>query len=176
LERDDSMVHDAFMGQFKSVVSCSSINCERVSTTFDPFVYLSVEVPPSKKRVCGHLVSLDGTVIPIDTRVPENTTFAELVLLVANSNSNSNSNDFACADIWNGKLFRLFPLDDGCTDMAHTDNLVIFEVSERSERAFRKTIIRATTKLALFFNSLARLPPPCSIKNAHYLDPLGAAG
>tara|TARA_B110000305_G_scaffold13472_1_gene12676 strand:- start:242 stop:628 length:387 start_codon:yes stop_codon:yes gene_type:complete len=42
-------------------------------------------------------------------------------------------------------------------------------VSERSERALRRTRKRATTKLTLFlFNSFVSLhsPPPCSIKNA----------
>jgi len=52
-------------------------------------------------------------------------------------------------------------------------------VSERSDRALRKTSIRAHTKLHYstqlhLFGSLARLPP-CSIKNAPRLASLGGA-
>ena len=38
------------MGQVKSRVQCCEENCGRVSTTFDPFMYLSVPIPGSSER------------------------------------------------------------------------------------------------------------------------------
>jgi len=50
-------------------------------------------------------------------------------------------------------------------------------VSERSERALRKTSIRATIKLTYFlFHTFGSLPPPCSIKNAPRFAPCSFVG
>lgn len=46
--RNDSVVVDLFQGQFKSKLVCP--RCEKVSITFDPFLYMSVPLP-KKKRV-----------------------------------------------------------------------------------------------------------------------------
>ena len=39
-----------FMGQVKSRVECPIQGCGRVSTTFDPFMYLSVPLPGATER------------------------------------------------------------------------------------------------------------------------------
>lgn len=44
LQRDDSRIVESFMGQVKSRVQCPNTECGRVSTTFDPYMYLSVPV------------------------------------------------------------------------------------------------------------------------------------
>jgi len=45
LKREDSFVQDIFMGQYKSILTCPTAGCDRVSTTFDPFMNLTVDVP-----------------------------------------------------------------------------------------------------------------------------------
>ena len=45
LKREDSRVLENFMGQVKSRLECSVRGCVRVSTTFDPFMYLTVPIP-----------------------------------------------------------------------------------------------------------------------------------
>jgi hypothetical protein len=44
LQREDSFITRTFVGQVKSKVTCPFDGCERVSTTYDPFMYLSVPV------------------------------------------------------------------------------------------------------------------------------------
>lgn len=44
LQREDSFVTRTFVGQVKSKVTCPFVGCGRVSTTYDPFMYLSVPV------------------------------------------------------------------------------------------------------------------------------------
>ena len=44
LQREDSFVTRTFVGQVKSKVTCPIPGCGRVSTTYDPFMYLSVPV------------------------------------------------------------------------------------------------------------------------------------
>lgn len=50
LKREDSRVMENFMGQVKSRVECPVDGCGRVSTTFDPFMYLSVPLPGEQDR------------------------------------------------------------------------------------------------------------------------------
>jgi ubiquitin C-terminal hydrolase len=50
LKRENSRVLENFMGQVKSRVECPRPGCGRVSTTFDPFMYLSVPIPGASDR------------------------------------------------------------------------------------------------------------------------------
>ncbi|KAI9024965.1 hypothetical protein CLU79DRAFT_718102 [Phycomyces nitens] len=45
--RNDSIIVDLFQGQFKSRLVCNE--CDKVSVTFDPFMYLSLPLPIEKK-------------------------------------------------------------------------------------------------------------------------------
>lgn len=67
LKREDSRILESFMGQVKSRVQCCEEDCGRVSTTFDPFMYLSVPIPGSSDR------TLKVTFVPLDPqRRPQN--------------------------------------------------------------------------------------------------------
>lgn len=63
LKREDSRVLENFMGQVKSHVKCCKPECGRVSTTFDPFMFLSVPIPGSEDR------SLRFTFVPLNPSV-----------------------------------------------------------------------------------------------------------
>ena len=60
LRREDSRVLESFMGQVKSRVQCPIAGCGRVSTTFDPFMYLSVPIPGATDR------TMMVTYVPLD--------------------------------------------------------------------------------------------------------------
>ena len=49
-QREDSAVQENFMGLIKSRLVCPKEECGRVSTTFDPCMYLSVPIPGSMDR------------------------------------------------------------------------------------------------------------------------------
>eukprot|EP01136_Pigoraptor_vietnamica_P021063 Opistho-1_new@70791 len=48
LRRNDSIIVDTFQGQFRSTLRCP--DCNKVSVTFDPFMYLSLPLAPKKDR------------------------------------------------------------------------------------------------------------------------------
>lgn len=50
LQREDSRVLENFMGQVKSRLECCQEGCNRISTTFDPFMFLSVPIPGTTER------------------------------------------------------------------------------------------------------------------------------
>ncbi|OAD00670.1 hypothetical protein MUCCIDRAFT_14515, partial [Mucor lusitanicus CBS 277.49] len=54
--RNDSVIVDLFQGQFKSRLICEE--CENVSVTFDPFMYLSLPLPIKKKSKTSIQVTL----------------------------------------------------------------------------------------------------------------------
>ncbi|KAL6062848.1 Ubiquitin carboxyl-terminal hydrolase 15, partial [Balamuthia mandrillaris] len=49
LKRNQSVIVDLFQGQLKSTLICPQ--CNKVSITFDPFMYLSLPMPPENDRV-----------------------------------------------------------------------------------------------------------------------------
>ncbi|XP_052783368.1 uncharacterized protein LOC128219583 [Mya arenaria] len=56
LSRNDSVMVDTFQGQFKSTVICAE--CNQLSVTFEPFMYLSVPIPHAMERqLCVTLIS-----------------------------------------------------------------------------------------------------------------------
>eukprot|EP00956_Cyclotella_meneghiniana_P012651 scaffold18002_cov20-Cyclotella_meneghiniana.AAC.1 len=63
LQRENSKVFDYFMGQIKSKLQCTTTNCHRVSTTFDPSMYLSVPIPGSTDR------EMKVMYVPLDKRL-----------------------------------------------------------------------------------------------------------
>ena len=50
--RNDSFIVDQFQGQFRSELLCPE--CEKVSVTFDPYMYVSVPIP--KRQVDVHVM------------------------------------------------------------------------------------------------------------------------
>jgi len=51
LKRNRSIIVDLFQGQLKSTVMCPEAKCGKVSITFDPFMYISLPMPPESDRL-----------------------------------------------------------------------------------------------------------------------------
>ncbi len=57
LKRNDSIIVDLFHGQYKSNVVCPT--CHRISVTFDPFLFLSLPIPPAIQKANVKLTFVD---------------------------------------------------------------------------------------------------------------------
>ena len=64
LRRNDSVVVDLFQGQYRSTIVCQK--CSRVSVTFDPYMYLSVPLPPPDRPWRIMLVQQDPRELPME--------------------------------------------------------------------------------------------------------------
>ncbi|XP_004345237.1 ubiquitin carboxyl-terminal hydrolase [Capsaspora owczarzaki ATCC 30864] len=73
-QRNDSIIVDLFQGQFKSTLVCPV--CDRVSITFDPFMYLSLPLPEKRYAISVTVVLRDPQRRPIcvKVRVPKDAT------------------------------------------------------------------------------------------------------
>lgn len=87
LSRENSIIVDLFHGQFKSKVTCPE--CQRISITYDPFMYLGLPIPHGQGRVNLKFFPLilekssiykndPHQVIELSMSVNENTTFKEI--------------------------------------------------------------------------------------------------
>ena len=127
LSRDDSAVHDIFMGQLKSVVECC--NCDKVSTTFDPFMYLTVELPPGKKKIKGVYVDLDGNFLPFAETVEDTISYGKLKTLVAVrlGFEGVKREDLQCVDVFSSKVWAIFK-DEQEVEVSDSERIFIYQL------------------------------------------------
>lgn len=145
LKREDSRVLENFMGQVKSRVQCCKQGCGRVSTTFDPFMFLSVPIPGSTERTMRvTFVPLDGyerkkivsvtlnraaTVGKLVTKVAE-----QLMKLGYSANGRPFSLDELCpCDVWSHDVYNWYSMDDEIDKIRETDETVIYQVQPKAD-------------------------------------------
>ncbi|KAI3625110.1 hypothetical protein CBS9595_000471 [Malassezia furfur] len=77
--RNDSMIVDLFQGQYRSTLVCPV--CDKVSIKFDPFMYLTLPIPNTRKwRGRVYVVGRTATpaVTQLDVQLPATATVAQL--------------------------------------------------------------------------------------------------
>ena len=74
--RNDSIIVDLFQAMFKSTLVCPT--CNHISVTFDPFMYLSLPLPESKKSLRVTIVKNDLEFIEASVLMPRNSVVRDL--------------------------------------------------------------------------------------------------
>ena len=143
LQRDDSKVLENFMGQVKSRVQCCEEGCKRVSTTFDPFMYLSVPIPGATDRTMKvSFVPLDPGKRTMNMKVTVGKT-ADINTLLGKMNEQLVKLgirkepvplcDLAPVDIWSHEVYSWYTNDSEVDRIRDTDTTYIFELLPLSE-------------------------------------------
>jgi ubiquitin C-terminal hydrolase len=139
LRRDDSQVIENFMGLVKSRLECPK--CQKISTTFDPFMYLSVPIPGSEIRTLNVLFA------PIDpmqcaalyrVSVPKLGTIGDVIKAVlkarlergqaAPSLENCITGELYAKNIW-----KWMESTQAVDEVQEKDELIIFELNDIEE-------------------------------------------
>ena len=189
LKREDSKVLENFMGQVKSRVQCPKPGCGRVSTTFDPFMYLSVPIPGSMDR---HLKvtykPINGAHRNMTITVSKMATMNAMLKKVAEkinpkNKTKVNENDLLVVDVWNNEVFSWYNPDDEIDKIRDTDTTFIYELrpassfpsidsSQVAEARSNELEIETRTKNRLPFLDLD-CPDVCGLdKNDKWIDVL----
>ncbi|KAF5336704.1 hypothetical protein D9758_015091 [Tetrapyrgos nigripes] len=140
-KRNDSVIVDLFQGQYQSTLICPE--CEKVSITFDPFMYLTLPLPIQKKW--RHSVLY----IPWDNEKPHlripvelpraDCSLRELRVLLGRWMSVDPDN-LLTLEIFNHRFYK--NLDDNvmCSEMSDSDVIVCFELPchSRQSRTYDK--------------------------------------
>lgn len=144
LKREDSQVLDNFMAQLKSRVKCCKPECGRVSTTFDPIMFLSVPIPGSSDK------SIDVTFIPLNPKErPKSLTITvnklasigdmlqNLCERVDAENMTGQGysiaeEDLSVADVWKNEVHAWRCLTDDVGVIRDADETIIYELDALS--------------------------------------------
>jgi ubiquitin carboxyl-terminal hydrolase 4/11 len=143
LKREDSKVLENFMGQVKSRVQCPKPGCGRVSTTFDPFMYLSVPIPGSTDRNLKVTYKpINGAhrnlVLTVSKMASISTMLKKLVENVnASSKTKVDASDLLAADVWNNEVYSVYKADDEIDKIRDNDKTFVYEL--RSISSFSTT-------------------------------------
>lgn len=138
--RNDSVIVDLFQGQYMSTLVCPE--CEKVSITFDPFMYLTLPLPVQKKwRHPIFYVPWDSSKphLKIPVEVSINSSFKEVRSLLGRW-LNVPADNLLTLEIWSHKFYK--NLDDNVlvTDTLDNDKVVCFELPchAQQSRTYKK--------------------------------------
>ncbi|ESK97845.1 ubiquitin carboxyl-terminal hydrolase [Moniliophthora roreri MCA 2997] len=131
--RNDSVIVDLFQGQYQSTLVCPE--CEKVSITFDPFMYLTLPLPVQKKW--RHSIfyipwDLSKPHVKIPVEISRDSTFKDLRALLARWLSTPESivdpDNLLTLEIFSNRFYK--NLDDTIlvSDMGDNDTIVCFEL------------------------------------------------
>lgn len=143
LQRENSKVIENFMGQVKSRLECCREGCNRVSTTFDPFMFLSVPIPGSSEK------TLKVTFVPLDPDRRMRTLSLTLsktatinVLLTKLNEELVNDGiidrpipleDLCAADVWSNEVFGWYQDATEIDRIRDADKTFIYQLRPLSE-------------------------------------------
>ena len=134
LKREDSKVLENFMGQVKSRVQCPKEGCGRVSTTFDPFMYLSVPIPGSTDRNLRVTYKpINGAhrnmVLTVSKMASIGTMLKKLEEKInATRKTKVDANDLLAADVWNNEVYSVYKADDEIDKIRDNDKTFVYEL------------------------------------------------
>ncbi|OMO68655.1 Peptidase C19, ubiquitin carboxyl-terminal hydrolase 2 [Corchorus olitorius] len=135
LARNDSIIVDVCQGQYRSTLVCPA--CQKVSVTFDPFMYLTLPLPSTTMRTMTlTVISSDGSMLPTSftVTVPMVAMLRDLIDTLSVACSLRNDETLLIAEIYRNKIFRL--LDDPSDSLGlirDEDTLVAYRLPKVSE-------------------------------------------
>jgi len=130
LLRNRSVIVDHFQGQYRSELTCP--DCERVSVTFDPYMYLTLQLPEEKTTYCKMtFVFADSTKAPLEVGcvVPKHGSVADVRHSLSEAVGVPASH-MVIADLWDGRVYKWSKDKDKVDNIrASTDDMFAFELA-----------------------------------------------
>lgn len=143
LQRENSRVLESFMGQVKSRVQCCEEGCGRVSTTFDPFMYLSVPIPGSSDRqIKVVFVPLDPDKRPVRltlilSKAGKITDLIskchERLIGLGSDPTVLHTEDMIAVDVWSKEVYKWHQNDDLVENISDNDETFIYQLRPLKE-------------------------------------------
>jgi ubiquitin carboxyl-terminal hydrolase 4/11/15 len=142
LKRHDSIIVDKFQGQYKSRVACPK--CDKVSITFDPFMFLSVPLPTVKtknveitvvysdpdkpNKVFGITAPKLGTVMELKKSIAQKTGLPLQRLLVG--------------EIWKSRVYKFYKNNYLMGDIRGNDDVWCWEIPSLEDEKAQEAVER----------------------------------
>ncbi|KPV74415.1 uncharacterized protein RHOBADRAFT_37429, partial [Rhodotorula graminis WP1] len=128
--RNDSVIVDLFQGQYRSTVVCP--DCDKVSIKFDPFMYVTTNLPVTKKwtgRV--FVIPLDPArgVLCVDVEVPKSGTIKTLKQVIGQV-IDVDPKCLVLSEEWKCKFYKDWTDDENIIDVnTNNDRIIVYEVA-----------------------------------------------
>lgn len=139
LRREDSRVLENFMGQVKSRVQCPTEGCGRVSTTFDPFMYLSVPIPGATDRTIKIIFCpLEGSKHLMNIRLSKTASMSTLQGKVVDmwekiSGKKIATENLLLVDVWHHAFYSIYLPDEDVEKIRDVDMTYAYELQPAAE-------------------------------------------
>ncbi|CUA74745.1 ubiquitin carboxyl-terminal hydrolase 4/11/15 [Rhizoctonia solani] len=166
-KRNDSIIVDLFQGMYKSTLVCPE--CQNISITFDPFMYLTLPLPVTKTwRHIVHWVPWDmrKTPLAVDIEVPKDSSYGYLKKLFGRWFAVDPENLLA-AEVWSHKFYKFYDDHMNLTELAEKDTLVEYELPVPL-----KSIAKPPPLTSGFTFGSKPKPPPKADPTAPFLLPV----
>ncbi|BGP41272.1 hypothetical protein JCM10449v2_005249 [Rhodotorula kratochvilovae] len=128
--RNDSVIVDLFQGQYRSTVVCP--DCDKVSIKFDPFMYVTTNLPVTKKWTGKvFVVPLDAArgILSVELEVPKSGTLKTLKQLVG-ALVDLDPKRLVVAEEWHAKFYKEWHDEEAVTEVnTSNDKLILYEVA-----------------------------------------------
>ncbi|PKI83803.1 ubiquitinyl hydrolase 1 [Malassezia vespertilionis] len=126
--RNDSVIVDLFQGQYRSTLVCPV--CNKVSIKFDPFMYLTLPIPNTRKwRGSVLVVPQHGKIVQVDVQLPATANIAMLRDRVA-SLTHINPARLAIGEVWSHHIYRWLAEYEPVRDIASGDHVYFWETAQ----------------------------------------------
>merc|ERR550534_81336 len=125
--RNDSIIVDLFQGQYRSTLICPA--CQKVSVTFDPFLYLSLPLPPLQSRVTVTCFPRNASAQPVKLSVylNENSRVLHLREEILKQMAGWSNSQVQLMEWHNGAIRRILTDHAHISSLHNLDALVAFE-------------------------------------------------
>ena len=132
--RNDSIIVDLIQGQLKSRVECP--DCNRISVTFDPFMFLSVPLPTEKKYVIKiiNVIYLDLNILPkkFAIKLPSISSISDLNDQIE-IKQKIPKNRLVIAECWNNKIYKIFKNYESIDQLSDNEKIICYEIPTDKE-------------------------------------------
>ncbi|CAB3411040.1 unnamed protein product [Caenorhabditis bovis] len=157
--RNDSIFVDLFHGQLKSHVQCP--RCDKISITFDPFVYLPVPFPKLKKTHNVYFWPLDMQAKPIKITVSYSNegTIADMLSAVGGA-ARVSSRNLRAIEAFGHRINKIFANDEKASDIGPSDVIYVFQIHDEAD-CNEEIVVLYTIQRQLFPNSLRYMCNEC---------------
>ncbi|XVF00085.1 hypothetical protein REPUB_Repub03eG0255200 [Reevesia pubescens] len=135
IARNDSIIVDVCQGQYKSTLVCPV--CNKVSVTFDPFMYLSLPLQFTTTRTMTiTLFTCDGSALPstCTVTVPKQGRYRDLIQALSNACSLKPTEEIKLVEIRNHLIHRF--LDDSFISLStikDDDHLAAYKIQKSAK-------------------------------------------
>ncbi|XP_058105702.1 ubiquitin carboxyl-terminal hydrolase 8-like isoform X1 [Magnolia sinica] len=136
LARNDSIIVDVCQGQYRSTLVCPV--CNKVSVTFDPFMYLSLPLPSTTMRTMTVTIfNTDGNMLPSSytITVPKNGKCRDLIQALSIACSLRTDENLLVAEVYSNRIIRyLEEPSDSISLIRDDDRLAAYRLSNNLEK------------------------------------------